>query len=132
MKKYEFEGAKLEQRGYRVFPEELENDPCVCFHGTSEEKSELIRNEGFKIPASLPSAPPHSLTSVNFAKRSGLALRYACEARADTTKKGCILVVRFASFDGVVCNPDIVEVHRQDRMPEIIGCCSIPADYRFV
>src|ERR1700730_12078547 len=107
MKKYEFEGAKLEQRGYRVFPEELENDPCVCFHGTSEEKSELIRNEGFKIPASLPSALPQSLTSVNFEECDQLALRYACEPRDDTTKKGCIVVVRFASFDGVVRNPDI-------------------------
>jgi hypothetical protein len=127
---YPFEAAKLEERGYRVFPDELENDPNVCFHGTADENRQPIIEEGFKPRTDLPGAPPEALKSVSFAKGSSLPLQHACEARAGGTKNGCILVVRFATFDNVACNVADVWVYRRDRMPEVIGYCIIPADYK--
>ena len=127
-----FDEEGLSDRGYRVFPENLDHDPLLWFHGTSEDALRSILQQGFVIPASRPEAPPDALPSVSFAKRSAVALRYACDARASGTRNGGILAVRFASFDGVTREGDVLLVARADRMPSILRFCIVPASYRFV
>ena len=121
----------LVERSYRVFSDALDRDPLVWFHGTSEENLRLILQQGFVIPASRPNAHADALPSVSFAKRSAVALRYACDARAGGTRNGGILAVKFAHLDRVTIESDALLVARADRMPTIIEFCVVPASYRF-
>ena len=120
---HSFQAETLEDRGYRVFPDVLENEEYVCFHGTAEENLHSIIKEGFSIVGNLP--------SVSFARSSSLALKYACEGRTDQAKKGCIIVVRFDSFEHVVAEASVVHVFRNDLMPTVVGYSIIPANYEF-
>lgn len=115
-----------EESNYQVFPDEMENDPKIFFHGTAEANLSPIVVEGFR--------PVKPLTSISFARRSSLALRYACERRCPESPNGCIIVVRFS---GGIKTPGIEEasmgVHVCDmsRLPEIIGYCIVPNTYLF-
>lgn len=120
---YPFVGA-TEATRYRLFPDELESDDYVAFHGTAEENLKSIIDGGFLFKA--------SLQSLSFAKSSSLALKYACEARGDASPNGCVVAVRFSSFDGLVLESSIIHVHRLEKQPTVFGYCIVPADYRFV
>lgn len=80
-----------EARGYRLFPEELQNDECVAFHGTADAHRVKIIGSGFAFVG--------KLQSLSFAKTSSLALRYACEARSEASPEGCVLAVRFRALE---------------------------------
>src|SRR3712207_2304137 len=86
IKEYLFQGAN-EEGGYRLFPDELEDDEYVFFHGTAEGNLQSILENGFRIAGSLP--------SVSFARNSSLALRYACNSRSENSPRGCVIAVRF-------------------------------------
>lgn len=116
--------AQPENEGYCIFAIELEKDPLIAFHGTSESNLGSIIPQGFKIEGELPSC--------SFAKGSPLALRYACERRSEVSPNGCVVVVRFQSLDGVKEETSIIHVYRPERMPEVIGYCIVPASYNHV
>jgi hypothetical protein len=121
---YPFLGAS-ESNGYRVFPNELENDPLVAFHGTARMHLPSILDHGFAFM--------RTLVSLSFAKGSPLALKYACEARTSHSPDGCILAVRFDSLErpGIVVEHSIIHVYKLDEQPVVIGYCVIPTDYQF-
>lgn len=82
----EFDFPKdIQDREYRVFPEELENDSQVLFHGTSHEAFKAICKEGFKAAK--------KLSSISFAHNSSLAMGYACGPEDN----GVIIAIRFDS-----------------------------------
>jgi hypothetical protein len=124
IRKYSF-GQPSDENGYRLFPDELEDDPLVFFHGAAMANLESIVNEGFKIQGALP--------SVSFGRTSALPLRYACEARSAGSPEGCVIAVRFKSIE----KPEIkseafgIHVYRFDPQPEVIGYSIVPADYVF-
>jgi|ERR1017187_606610 hypothetical protein len=124
IKEYAFHGAD-EERGYRLFPNELENDEHVFFHGTAEANLRSIIANGFRIP--------DGLKSISFARDSSVPLKYACDARTTASPNGCVLAVRFESLD----KPEIVHeqfgihVYKFDPPPVVIGYCIVPADYMF-
>jgi hypothetical protein len=122
---YPFPGANVEN-GYRIFPDYLENDEFVAFHGTAEANLSSIIGHGFTFAG--------SLRSLSFATSSSLALGYACRARTDTSLNGCVLTVRFGLFDrpGIVVETSVIHVHKLDEQPAVIGYCIVPADYEFV
>ncbi len=78
-----------DETSYRVFPDEMENDPLIFFHGTAASNLLPILAEGFR--------PVKVLTSISFARTSALALRYACESRTPEAPEGCIIMVRFSN-----------------------------------
>ena len=116
----------LEARGYAVFPQQLEDDDHIFFHGTAAIHLEPILNDGFAVPATLP--------SVSFAKQSPLALKYACEGRSQESPEGCILVVQFepSQHPGLVVEHSVAHDYKCEPQPEIIGYCIVPADYAFI
>jgi hypothetical protein len=59
IKEYPFNGAN-EENCYRLFPDEIENDEQVFFHGTAEGNLQSIIGDGFRIP--------DQLKSISFAK----------------------------------------------------------------
>ena len=69
-----------DKTGYRVFPDEMENDPLIFFLGTAASNLRPIVAGGFR--------PVKALTSISFARTSSLALRYACEGRAPASPRG--------------------------------------------
>ena len=83
LEKYEFPWPD-ESKGYKLFPEELENDPLVLFHGTSEKNLEPIANDGFK--ACLP------LESVSYAKSSISCLSHICRKRSHSTSDDVVVI----------------------------------------
>jgi hypothetical protein len=114
-----------EEKGYRLFPADLENDELVAFHGTARANLKSIFDNGFRFTA--------DLQSLSFAKNSPLALRYACCARSNSSPEGCVLVVRFASLNeaGIANETSIIHVYALSQLPVIIGYCIVPADYNF-
>ena len=109
---------------YRLFPIELENDPLVAFHGTAEKNLGSIIDQGFKFKG--------DLQSCSFATSSSGALTYACEGRSEDSPSGCVVAVRFGSLAGVVAEPCMIHVYKEDRMPEVIGYCIVPAAYSHI
>jgi len=122
---YPFNGAN-EQIGYRVFPDEMENDPNVFFHGTSASNLASIVRNGFR--------PTQVLSSVSFARDSSLALNYACSARSADSPDGCVIMVKFEDVNTTGIRSESFGVHVDDlsRLPTIIGYCIIPKEYVFV
>lgn len=115
-----------QDKGYDLFPLELESDNLVFFHGTAKRNLCSIIDKGFVIPASLP--------SISFARRSGLALKYACEARSADSPEGCVLAVRLQCINkqGMKVEAFGLHVYKFDSQPVIIGYCVVPDDYLFV
>lgn len=121
---YPFE-TPSEKREYRLFPDEIEEDPQILFHGTAEARLESIIENGFVIGGTLP--------SVSFAERSSLPLRYASNSRKAAGDRGVVIAVRFGKADIPYSESTngITHVYRFDEQPEIHGYCIVPAEYVF-
>jgi len=113
---------------YRVFPPELEDDDHVFFHGTSDAHRASILAGGFRIPS------PPLATSVSFAKTSSLSLRYASEARSDSSPAGCIFAVRYEDLTrkGLKIEVSMLHDYTLDPPPLILGYCVVPVAYRHI
>jgi hypothetical protein len=113
--------------GYRNFPD-LENDPNVVFHGTSEEAARSIMKSGqFK--------PSESLSSIGFCKTSDGTFVWFLDKLGKNptgTGNGCILAVRFDDIRALRDEPSHVYLDPGGPEPEIIGYCIVPADYRHI
>jgi len=109
-----------EDTGYDVFPANLENDPCVVFHGTAGSNLESILENGFRIRGELP--------SVSFAKRSAVPLGYAYNKR---DPKGVVIAARFPSLAsrGVKEEVSCVYLYDESNQPTIVGYVLVPEDY---
>jgi hypothetical protein len=114
-----------EQREYRLFPDTMENDPVILFHGTAEASLESIVQDGFEIRGGLP--------SVSFADKSSLPLGYACRSRKATGDKGVIIAAAFRSAEIPFASNrnGIIHVYKFEEQPQIVGFCVVPADYDF-
>jgi hypothetical protein len=115
------------EKGYRLFPEGLENDELVAFHGTAQACLRPIIKHGFSFAG--------SLSSLSFAKDSSLALSYACSKRSDESREGCVIAVRFAPpvpRRGIQVEVSTIHVFTLDEQPEVIGYCKVPENYAFL
>lgn len=139
-----------ENNGFKVFPDEFENDPNVLFHGTSEDCAELIKAEGFKSaklimdeglkPAELimdegliPNGP---LPSISFARKSSGSIEKACLKRGNG-QRAVVLAVKFKTLegegDGIRPESDFVYLDDhsiQSIQPEIVAINYISDDYK--
>lgn len=119
----------MEERGYCVFPEDLESDGLVLFHGTHTTDWPKILSEGFKSAAQLKG---DGLESVSYAYDSSVALSHI--RKRYPSGEVIIIAVRFDVLEtspGMKVNTSNVHVF-DGRQPEIIGFCKIPADYAFI
>jgi hypothetical protein len=114
-----------ESTRYCVFPEELEADPLVFFHGTAQGNLESIIENGFR--------PKHPLKSVSFSNRSNLCIGYACRSRNKLSPGGVVIAVRFPSLEGrrIVREQWGIYLFEMEFQPEVVGYCMIPATYQF-
>ncbi|WP_281023716.1 hypothetical protein [Minwuia sp. IMCC3009] len=127
MKEYIFP-KEPEDTDFQVFPECIERDKSIFFHGTNVENFSYIRKSGFAIPEN------SILKSISFAKSSALALRYACSARVLKKNEGCIIVVRYKDLfiENIVEEVSMIHDYKLSPQPEIVGYCIIPDNYRFI
>lgn len=126
MKEYEFQWPD-QHKGYALFPEELEDDPCVLFHGTAEKNLPLIIKEGFKAF--------QPLDSVSYAKKSSASLGHVCSKRSvQHSENDVVIAVRFTSLNsqGIVENHSDIYVYKHEIQPEIIGFCIVPSSYSHI
>ncbi|ELA7420937.1 hypothetical protein Q9F26_004631 [Vibrio parahaemolyticus] len=135
MKKYDFPFPN-EEKGYSLFPSNLEQDGNVLFHGTTIENFDSIVADGFKSAKELGkgTAPDFLLQSVSYAKTSNQCLGYVCRNRSETEPKDCVVfAVKFESLDvyGITNNSCDIHVNLPNIQPEIIGYCIVPKDYEF-
>ncbi|MEZ0001623.1 hypothetical protein [Sinorhizobium fredii] len=115
--------SNLEERDYRLFPAELEDNENVAFHGTDLENLLSITQNGFR--------PGPNLSSVSFAKESSGALYFWCLKRT-TDAEGVILAVRFESLsrNGLLVESSIIHDYTVEPQPEIIGFVRVPRHYQ--
>jgi len=126
MKEYEFPYPN-EDRGYKLFPEALENDSCILFHGTLKNKLQSIIKDGFK------SFPP--LESVSYAKCSSYSLGHICQNNPNERQEDSVVIaVKFDSLNikGIANNPSDIHVYKEEIQPKIIGYCIVPKSYRHI
>jgi hypothetical protein len=77
-----------EEKGYALFPPELENEDLVLFHGTAKTNLEPIIKEGFKATK--------FLSSVSYAKNSTYSLTHIIGARHQWANGDAVIfAVRF-------------------------------------
>ncbi|RWI18637.1 MAG: hypothetical protein EOQ92_23005 [Mesorhizobium sp.] len=113
-----------EHKGYQVFPEAMENDDLVAFHGTARANLDSIINNGFQFAG--------SLQSLSFAKHSPSSLSHACSRRSESSPEGVVIAVRFAPpipRPYIAVETSDIHVYRLNEQPEVIGYCNVPADY---
>lgn len=119
----------MAERGYAVFPSQLESNPLVLFHATHATNLKPILTDGFRIP------DPHGilggLSSISFARHSVDALTHAMACRAVRPGDYCIFVVCFETLrrKGIVENNIDIHDYTLIPPPKIIGYCIVPASY---
>lgn len=115
-----------EQKGYALFPAELEDDPLVLFHGTSWPNAKSIMRERlFRRGPDVESA--------SFFEHSEFAMIYALRKRGDGD--GCVLAASFESVAPPAVTKDghIFHLWPKSRVqPRVIGYCIMPATYQHV
>jgi len=123
-REYPFPSAP-EENEYRIFPDDMENDGLIFFHGTAEKNLDSIVNNGFRISDNLP--------SVSFARNSSLSLRYACEVRDDSSPCGVVMAVRYDYLNERHIFQEGFGLHVYDLsvQPQIVGYCVVPENYVF-
>jgi hypothetical protein len=115
-----------EHTGYRVFPDELEQEPEVFFHGTDRRFLKSIVADGFLksiVADGFRFPPPDKARSVSFARNSSLPLGYASGLGAD----GVVVAVRFNANNRSVRREESFGLHIDafDPQPEIVGFCVV-------
>lgn len=122
IKQYSFPWPN-DDKGYDIFPIELESNPNVVFHGTAESNLESILEDGFIYRNESP--------SISFAKNSSLSLRYACEKRSGYSPNGVVLAVIFESLQqpGLAVESSCIYLYPKGKQPKIIGYCVVPGNY---
>lgn len=121
---YQFQSVG-EENDYRQFPDEIETNDHIFFHGTAEVNFEIIKKQGFQPKAD------GKLSSISFAKNSSLALGYACTARNDLSLKGIIIAVDISDIKEYIVQEGF-GIHLSPKFqPKIIGYCLIPENYKF-
>ncbi|MBL1418911.1 MAG: hypothetical protein COC24_000220 [Alphaproteobacteria bacterium] len=134
IKEYEFKLPNKDNEDcYQLFPEELENDPLVLFHGTETSNLQSILKKGF-LPANELDDIKTTLNSVSYAKNSNDCLMYVCSNKSHQSTKKCVIAVRFKNLNcvGIRNNNSDIYVDDVSIQPEIIGVCFIPIDYNWV
>ena len=108
---------------YRLFPDSLENDDHVFFHGTAEGNFASILENGFEISG--------ELSSVSFGRNSSLSLGYACSARSGLSPNGIVIAVRYEDFEKPFIRQEAFGLHVYcfNQPPKIIGYCVVPGNY---
>ena len=144
-KKYPFPEVFADDE-YRLFPDALENDDHVFFHGTAAGNLQSILDNGFLSAVELASeasvdepratglAPDVPLTSVAFFHNSSSALAHACIAKKKESSDGCVLAVRYECIDKPHIKPDSTGIldYKREPQPKIIGFCIVPANYVYM
>ena len=121
-KRYNFPDSP-EDSAYQLFPDVLENDPNVFFHGTAASNLTSIIRNGFRATK--------KLCSVSFVTTSPVALKYACDSRGTPPQDGVVIAVRFDDLTILAYSGNVVHLHDLTKQPQIIGTCVVPADYKF-
>ena len=118
----------LEDLAYRIFPQEMEEDERVLFHGTSSENYESIIREGFKSAKTL--GKEGGLSSVSFAPNSSGALAHWCTVRG-LGVDGVVIAVRYEDVAHLTGDTAARYDYKLSPQPKIIGSCRVPHTYAF-
>jgi len=120
-----------QDKGYQLFPNELESDPLVFFHGTHQRNLESICKNGFLSASELENDKTR-LTSVSYATDSSHCLGHVCNNRpTDNQDVYVVFAVRFETINHQRIRINESDIHVDDKAikPEIIGYCVIPSNY---
>lgn len=136
MIKFEFPYPN-EDKGYSIFPQNLENNPNVLFHGTAFSNFNSIVNNGFKSAKKLENSEEQEvlLSSVSYAQKSSQCLAHVCQIRGSSQDhEFVVFAVKFNTLEqaGIRINNIDIHVFDPDIQPEIIGYCVVPPDYKFL
>lgn len=115
-----------EENHYCIFNNDLENDPLILFHLTSQNNFDSIKSKGFLSSAELCGG---ELTSVSYAKNSS-----GCFANKGNviTENSVIFCVKFETLNmlGITENTSDIHVFKKEIQPSIIGFCKLPNGFR--
>jgi len=122
MREFEFPWPN-EEKGYQLFPAELEADALVLFHATPKQNLQAILKEGFKA------RPP--LESVSYAKSSVYCLTHLFTGCQSLSEEAVVIAVRFDTLaqQGIKENHSDVHVYKSEIQPTILGYCTVPVVY---
>lgn len=135
MIKYKFPWPN-EEKGYSLFPQNIEDNQNILFHGTPARNFDSIVNNGFKSTKECGEGTDSNfvLPSTSYAKNSNQSLSHVCERRSkNQDEEFVVFAVKFQSINQQGIRNNNIDIHVDDSniQPEIIGYCCVPTDYEF-
>ena len=121
---YPFPIEALAKRGYRLFPDTLENDYRVFFHATAAEKLNSILEEGLRPGVEV----GKKLTTISYASNSMIALDHWITIRG-RGQDGVILALQFESLEEIFVDAGTHYSRALKIQPAIVGKCTVPSNY---
>lgn len=126
-----------EEKGYNLFPQNLEENENILFHGTFMRNFDSICKNGFLSADVIGKGtnPNFKLQSVSYAKNSSQCLAHVCDLRNSSEDKAVLVfMVQFESISQSRIHVNISDIHVYDPaiQPKIIGYCVVPEEYRFI
>ena len=124
---YPFESELLADRGYCLFPREIEDDALVLFHATSDDRLEGIQKEGIKPGNEVGG----TLSTISYATASSTAFTHWTMTRKGGVD-GVVLALKFEDMSEIYEAEGTKRSRALTRQPVIIGVCRIPSTYRHI
>jgi hypothetical protein len=121
---YPFVVDTLKERGYRVFPDTLENDDHVFFHATAAENLKPILKEGLRPGVEV----GETLRTIAYGSNSLDALNHWITKRAKG-EDGVILALRFETLEELFLSEGTPYSWALKIQPVVVGKCSVPSTY---
>lgn len=120
------EQDELQRRGYKVFPDDLENDELVFFHATVRENVEGILEGGLRPGIEVGG----SLHTISYARTSMEALTHWITVRG--SREGAILALRFDNQQNLWQESGTTYSLRLETQPTVVAICLVGSDYEHV
>jgi hypothetical protein len=122
---YDLPNGSLEDRGYRLFDDDIEEDELIVFHATPAKNQDGILADGLHPGAKFGG----NLKTISYGETSRDAMihRHYCDTK--TTEDWVVLVLKFETRDELYNDHGTLRSGPLKKQPAIIRMMEIPAGY---
>ena len=122
---YDLPEGSLEDRHYRVFPEDIESDPLIVFHATPAANLDSIVENGL-LPGNMAGA---NLETISYGEDS-MAAMIRWQNHPLKAQEWVVLALKFSNRDELYDANGTTHSNALRVQPEIAGVIVLPAGYR--
>lgn len=117
--------GSLEDRGYLLFDDDLEEDKLIVFHATPARNLDGILTDGLHPGAKFGG----NLNTISYGETSKDAMVHRHYSDTKTTEDWVVLALKFETRDELYEDHGTLRSGPLRKQPEVIGVMKIPAGY---